>query len=219
MNILVVGDVHGCYHTFKKLLDENWNPKEELLVQVGDLVDRGNYAPETVEYARELQEKHQGVFLKGNHEALMIQNFRVKESPGWLRQGGFMTIAQYAFVERDVESDLQWFEKMPLFWENAHVFISHGGISSLPANLFDESDTNGILWNRAPLKNIGQLQIIGHTPLEEGVPKFDKAANSWNIDTACVYGFNLTALRLSEKGEVLKTISVKVLEEDIEKYF
>jgi serine/threonine protein phosphatase 1 len=219
MNILVIGDVHGCYHTFKKLVDENFQPGEDLLVQLGDLIDRGNYSPETVRYARELQEEHKAVFLKGNHESLMIKNFREAEIPGWLAQGGFMTIAQYAFVERDVESDLQWFEKMPLFWENDAVFVSHAGISSLPANLFDESDPNGILWNRAPLKNIGQLQIIGHTPQLDGTPTYDKTANSWNIDTACVYGFNLTALRLSEKGEILKTISVKVLEEDIEKYF
>lgn len=219
MNILVVGDVHGCYHTFKKLVDENFQPGEDLLVQLGDLIDRGNYSPETVRYARELQEKHKAVFLKGNHESLMIRNFREKEIPGWLAQGGFMTIAQYELLKRDIESDLQWFEGLPLFWENEAVFISHAGISSLTDDHFKENHSESIVWTRSLLKNIGKLQVHGHTPQLDGTPKFNKSSQSWNIDTAAVYGAGLTALRLSEKGEVLKTISVKVIEEDIEKYF
>ncbi|HYF02988.1 MAG TPA: metallophosphoesterase family protein [Patescibacteria group bacterium] len=219
MSILVVGDVHGCYYTFKKLVDENFQPGEDLLVQVGDLIDRGNFAPETVGYARELQEEHQAVFLKGNHEALMLEHFRKREIPGWLMQGGAQTVAQYESLKRDVESDLHWFEMLPLFWENECVFISHAGISSLTDDPFKENHSENIIWTRSLLKNIGKLQIHGHTPQLDGTPKFNEASQSWNIDTAAVYGAGLTALQLDETGDVLKTIFVKTDEKDIKNNF
>ncbi len=217
MNILAVGDVHGCYQTFKKLLDENWNREEELLVQVGDLIDRGNFAPQVVEFARELQEKYGAVFLKGNHEGEAIKNFRRSENPNWVRQGGAGTIAQYELLKRDIDGDVSWFEEMPLFWENEHIFISHAGISLICDEPLNVNHVQGILWNRSPLKNLGKLQIIGHTPLDEGKPKYMALSNSWNIDTAAVYGVCLTALLLSESGEVLKSFSVKTDARDIEK--
>ncbi len=215
MDILVVGDVHGCYHTFKKLLDENWQRGEELLVQVGDLIDRGNFVPQVVELARELQEKFGAVFLKGNHEALLLEHFLEKELPHWLYQGGALTILQYETFKRDIRDDILWFKELPLFWENDHVFISHAGISSLAKNPYDEYHSEGILWTRSLLKNISKLQIIGHTPQLDGTPKYNETSNSWNIDTAAVYGKGLTALRLNETGEVLKTINVNTDIRDI----
>ncbi len=56
MNLFVIGDVHGCYLELKKLIEEHWNSKDELFIQVGDLIDRGSFSPKTVEYCRELKE-------------------------------------------------------------------------------------------------------------------------------------------------------------------
>jgi hypothetical protein len=51
--ILVVGDVHGCYYTFRSLIAQYWRlPQDEILVQLGDLIDRGNYSPECAATAR-----------------------------------------------------------------------------------------------------------------------------------------------------------------------
>lgn len=45
--IFVIGDVHGCLHTLEKMLSY-WEKNTEQLIFVGDLIDRGNFSPETV---------------------------------------------------------------------------------------------------------------------------------------------------------------------------
>ena len=62
MNLFIVGDIHGCYYTFKSLLQRYWDEKNEVLIQVGDLIDRGNHTPQTIMYCKELQQKHKAVF-------------------------------------------------------------------------------------------------------------------------------------------------------------
>ncbi|HEX8659235.1 MAG TPA: metallophosphoesterase, partial [Hymenobacter sp.] len=57
MNLFLIGDVHGCFHTLTELLT-HWRPATDRHIQVGDLVDRGPYIPETVELARPLNEQH-----------------------------------------------------------------------------------------------------------------------------------------------------------------
>ncbi len=44
MNLFIIGDVHGCFHTFSELLTHR-DPATEHLIQVGDLVDRGATFP------------------------------------------------------------------------------------------------------------------------------------------------------------------------------
>jgi serine/threonine protein phosphatase 1 len=62
----------------------------------------------------------------------------------------------------------------------------------------------GVLWNRSPLKNIGKLQIIGHTPTDR--PKYDMTSNAWNIDTGAAYLGYLTGVKIKSNGEVSEFI-------------
>lgn len=34
MELLVVGDVHGCFHTFTKLINEHWNSDKQILDEI-----------------------------------------------------------------------------------------------------------------------------------------------------------------------------------------
>ncbi len=113
-----------------------------------------------------------------------------------------------------MEEDIKWFSKMPLFWSNERVFVSHAGIAKHCINPFDETNGQGVIWNRDELKNIGKLQVIGHTPCKENEPLYDEKSNTWNIDTGSGYGGNLTALRLSKEGNLLEIIKVKTLKKD-----
>lgn len=215
MDYFIIGDVHGCYFTFKQLLDEHWNIGNEFLIQVGDLVDRGNHAPETVEFARSLQEAHpeEVAILKGNHDFEMTEHFRDPPNYNWLRQGGTGTIGQYAAAGRDIRQDAEWISGLPLFWENDVLFVSHAGIAKYAENPFDEGTSEGILWNRSQLKNLGKMQVVGHTPQEK--PGFDPKSNAWYIDTGAVYGRYLTGMKVSAGGEVQRLVRVGANDRDI----
>ncbi|MBG8555565.1 metallophosphoesterase [Hymenobacter guriensis] len=216
MNLFVVGDAHGCYYTFKELL-RHWQPATELLVQTGDLVDRGRYVPETVDLAVDLSRRYpaQTVFLKGNHEALMLQHLGpAGPHPGWLRWGGRSTLQQYRSRTDLLAEHLPWLASRPLLWENDALFISHAGLADTPEPLH-EDNPNGILWRRGPLLQIGKRQIIGHTPTPDGKTLFDAATDALYIDTGAYLGRGLTAVRLSPAGQLLETLTVPTRRRDI----
>ena len=218
MNLFIVGDVHGCFHTFSELL-KHWNPATEQLIQVGDLVDRGAHIPETVELARQLSQQHpeSTSFLMGNHEDALLHHFGPNGPyPSWLKWGGRSTVDQYQHQPKLLVQHLPWLAKRPLCWQNDHVLVSHAGLADLPlAEVMDPNSPDGILWRRGPLQSLPQLQVVGHTPTDDGGPVFDREANAMYIDTGAVYGRNLAGLRLSATGEVLDIMLIPVNPQDL----
>ena len=215
MRVLIIGDVHGCLNTLKALLEENWK-QGELLIFLGDLIDRGCYTPETVEYVRNLQKKYPDCVqvLLGNHENEFIEHFDHGPNQNWLWQTGTKTLQDYEEKGYDLFKDLAWFKTLPLFYETDSVFVSHAGISAFSRDPYDLNNPESIIWNRSKKKAIGKMQVIGHTPNPNG-PSYDKESNTWNIDTAAVYGAKLTAMRLDEKGGVREIISISVFRDDL----
>lgn len=213
--VFCVGDVHGCLRTFEKLLRQ-WDARTQTLVQVGDIIDRGNFTPETIQFARTVEREYQSVFLKGNHEAEMIRFVTNLGNENWLRQGGKQTIEQYAQQpEMSLFNDYLWLRKRPLFVESQKVCISHAGFSDTEFPL-NEENPRGVLWNRTSLRHIGKTQIIGHTPLKDGVPEFTETSCSWNIDTGAYKGRGLTAVVVEcASGEVVEIYYEKTLRSDI----
>ncbi|NDI35755.1 metallophosphoesterase family protein [Chengkuizengella sediminis] len=217
MDLFIIGDIHGCYYTFKKLL-EKWDMENELLIQVGDLIDRGKNSPQTVNLARDLKLKHSNkvIFLKGNHEYEFVQHIVNYPNDNWLQQCGQDTINQYNLVNRDIKSDIEWFKELPLFWENPKIFISHAGIAEEAIKPLNESSLLSVIWNRNKIKNINKLQIIGHTPCKE--PQYNRYSNSWNIDTGAAYsGYGyLTGVKVKANGMIKEFIKELTDKNDIE---
>lgn len=103
--IYAIGDVHGCYALLKRLLEaivadiatlgaDAW----PLVVFCGDYVDRG---PDSARVLSTLVwlSRHstvEVVFLKGNHEALLLDFLRRPEAAiDWLREDGPETLRSY----------------------------------------------------------------------------------------------------------------------------
>ncbi|MDP5276730.1 metallophosphoesterase family protein [Chengkuizengella axinellae] len=216
MDIFIIGDIHGCFYTFKKLLNK-LDKDNEILVQVGDLIDRGKNTPQTVHLARNLKQKHPNnvIFLKGNHEFEFIQHIEKAPNLHWVNHCGEETLYQYKLNNRNIKNDMDWFKEMPLFWENSDLFISHAGIAKEAANPFEESSNLSVIWNRNQLKNLNKLQIIGHTPCKE--PMYDEVSNSWNIDTGAAYqGYGyLTGVKVKSNGTIIEFLKEKTDVKDI----
>lgn len=214
-NFFIIGDVHGCLKTFQKLISF-WDPEKEILIQVGDLIDRGNFSPQTIHFCISLQKQHPGkvILLRGNHEQLMLDYYQ-KISNSWLMNGGRQTISQFESSELQPKDILPWLSRLNLIYDTKHFYISHAGVSDAGNNPLDPRNPNGILWNRNPLKNIGKTQIIGHTPLEEGKPAYYALNNYWNIDTGAYRGICLSGIKFDNNGNFIKTISISTIAEDI----
>jgi serine/threonine protein phosphatase 1 len=213
MNYFIVGDVHGCLHTFQKML-EHWDPDTQRLIQVGDLVDRGNFIVETVAYARELLSKYPDLvtFVLGNHEEEVLTLVMSGENEQWFGSMGGETITQYKKAKKPIREDAAWFANLPLYYEDDVVHVSHAGISAYAE---DPYTRESLTWHRSEIKNIHKTQVYGHTPLFDFIPTYDPATRSYDIDTACVYGGKLTALVLDDKGIAIELIQLDVDPRDI----
>ncbi|QTN39048.1 serine/threonine protein phosphatase [Cryomorphaceae bacterium] len=202
--LFVIGDVHGCLHTYEALISKHWNPDREILIQVGDLINRGKYSLETVQYCQELELKYPGrvAFMKGNHEWDLLQYLQGSPRLKWLRGGGSKLLKQLYAQPDAYMSFVKWIHALPLSWENDCALVSHAGWALSATDPFKEDSRLSVLNNRRPILNVGKTQVIGHTPQKNGKPKFDKRANCWTIDTGAYLGIGLTGIKVSKKGNV-----------------
>lgn len=218
MDLFIIGDVHGCLNTYLTLMD-HWDPKKENLIQVGDLIDRGNYSPDTIRLAFELKKtfKRSVHFLRGNHEQMLLDYVHNPNADLWLSGGGKETLKQFENSSYDLNLYANWINTLPFFWENKDVYISHAGVGENEEIIFEPNHPDSVLWNRKPLKNIGKLQVYGHTPQVSGKPLFDQKSNAWNIDTGAFKGIALTGIKLKPNGTLKEIISIPTHPKDYQK--
>ena len=77
----VIGDIHGCYHTLKKLVEKKINlKKDDQLFLLGDYINKGPYSKKTLDYIIELIKKGYKIYpLRGNHEETLINTYKNEE--------------------------------------------------------------------------------------------------------------------------------------------
>jgi serine/threonine protein phosphatase 1 len=228
--LAVIGDVHGCYHTLARLYSVIQQNYPDIPVYcVGDLVDRGRYSFETVEFIW----KNKISFTAGNHDYMFYYFIKHPSSAlgrSWVYNGSESTLNSYSSKYAEMNRHLRYIINAPLIMNLNDCFISHAGISNhysrkLGKNpLSDisklkeivESELNsdhGVLWTRDRLLNLGKLQIVGHTRFDEIL--YDEKANALYIDTAACSGNKLSAVIINE-NELIETISIKTIQLDIE---
>jgi serine/threonine protein phosphatase 1 len=214
--LIAVGDIHGCHREFSDLLEKLDLQKDDRLILLGDLVNRGPDSGKVVELARD----HATASLLGNHE-LRLLNFRRTDDPSHLKKD------DYATMEQLRGKDWDYLESMKLTYEDEElgvVFVHAGFLPDRP-------------WQKQPARIVTRIQVVdrngepqkradapdaphwselwsgppfvlyGHTPRE------DVARTKWTLglDTGCVLGGSLSACILPEK----RIVQVKARE----KYF
>jgi serine/threonine protein phosphatase 1 len=195
MQVLVIGDVHGCYYTFRQFLRNHWNPENTLLVQLGDLINKGNHSAKVLEKAEKLLKKypHLVYFLLGNHEYMASKSIRID---GRLRG---MDILKQDLLKHNISlSSLDiWCSNLKPIWENKHVYISHAGVSKLSTRPLDLLREDSVIHNRKSLRNIDKLQIAGHVVQK---PHYNQKENAWHIDSGAYLGEGLSGVLMNYDG-------------------
>ena len=204
--IIAIGDIHGCHQEFAELLDKLALTKDDRLVLVGDLVNRGPDSCKVIDLARQFR----AISLLGNHE-LRLLGYRKNKTPvtDISRETDADTFQRLRF------EDWAYLESMQLTYyvEELNTVFVHGGFlphepwQRQPAEVvtrIQSIDAQGRPCKRAeapdapPWADLWSgppFVVYGHTPR----PEVYKLKWSAGIDTACVMGGSLTAYILPEK--------------------
>ncbi len=193
---LIIGDVHGCLDEFQQLLQQvHFDPANDVLVSVGDLVDRGPKVRETIAFVRSLPSFY---MVLGNHEEKFLRYLqgRAVQVSGGLQ--GTLDSFDHA-----VPADLApWLASLPLIIRVPAGYVVHAGFDPdfLPTEqsredclymrfhggktYFDE--INGRLWSTLWPADAPRV-FHGHIPTEEKADVTHVVA----LDGGCVFGGDL----------------------------
>jgi serine/threonine protein phosphatase 1 len=231
--VAVIGDIHGCLNTLRNLVEKIKDKYPSIeIYSVGDLVDRGNFGYEVVEYIKEEKIK----FTPGNHDYMMYYFIKYPNheiGKPWPYNGYETTLLSYNEHFDMLNEHLEFIINNPLYFNLEDCFISHAGISKYMKNLLPkdfESDLSGlddvvnsninieegILWTRGTLLNIGKLQVVGHSVKKEIM--YVEKSNSVYIDTGACLGNKLSAV-IVDANKVIDRLEERTAKIDIQKEY
>jgi len=202
--IFVIGDIHGCYERLKTLLEKLHIKNNDMLIFLGDYIDRGTDSKKVVEEVINLKSQYHIITLLGNHEKMLLDILQ-KSLPieMWLFNGGETTLLSYGIKKYNISSDLfppehiEFFKSLLPYYEMDNYIFVHAGLK--PNIPLEKQSIDDLVWIRDEFIysdcDFGKVVVFGHTPLAE--PLFLK--NKIGIDTGAVYGEKLTCLVLPEK--------------------
>lgn len=235
-----IGDVHGEASAFRTLLeqinDRAADDPEAVLVQVGDVIDRGPDSQEVVRMIERLRSLipnvNKAVVLRGNHENSLelILRDSYPDPQHWYRMehgrnGGRATLCSYGIdpgespadddiveaaqaVVPDLHRELLY--TLPYIYQGGDYVFVHAGID--PARPLHEQKPRELISIRDRFfEREAQLDdtvvVHGHTPDPNGYT----GPNRVNVDTGAGYGLKLSCFVLPFRYEPdeVETIGVK----------
>ncbi|MEU9963386.1 metallophosphoesterase family protein [Streptomyces malaysiensis] len=188
---IIIGDIHGCFDELLELLDEVDIQPDDLLVSVGDLVDRGP-APGAV--VRLFRERPNSVVVMGNHERKHVREiFSYAQEITRLQLGD-----HYA-------ETVEWMRALPYYLENEHVRVVHAAmLSGVPLSHQREEILCGSTRGERELTALfpdsywhqhytdTKPVVFGHHVT--GREPMIRDGRIFGLDTGACHGWNLTAL-------------------------
>lgn len=204
-----IGDIHGCLDQLEDLVDRIDPGKDDLLIFLGDYIDRGPSSLGVVDFMINLAASIPCVFLRGNHEHMFLEFLEFGANKAlYFANGGMNTVQSYLGPEpflshsqvvqkiseehRDFYAGLKWY-----YEDRNHIYV-HAGIR--PGVPMYNQDRQDLIWIRDEFifspTEMKKKVIFGHTPFARPLIKEDKIG----IDTGAVYGGVLTAVGLP--GEI-----------------
>lgn len=221
----IIGDVHGCREELVQLLTQlGWTiegtreapevtpPPGRRAIFLGDLVDRGPDSPGALYLAMHMHQRGLALVIPGNHEVKLKKKLDGRDVK--LSHGLEQTMEQLAREPPERLPQIsKWIDGLVSHYvlDDGKLVVAHAGLSAelqgrasarvrefaLYGDTTGETDEYGLPvrypWAR---EYRGRASVVyGHTP----VPEADWLNGTICIDTGCVFGGKLTALRWPEK--------------------
>ena len=181
--IFVMSDIHGQYDLFLKMLDRINLKREDLLVIIGDICDRGKKSYEI--YMKCMKMRKLGYNLKfilGNHEDMLLEDLENDYSIRYETEYSVFRNSKY-FENKDmkdwheenfleeIEWLVKWLKNCPLIISgNENIFV-HAGLDL--KKVLEKQEKETVLWTREEfwlMENVeleeykGKNIYFGHTP-------------------------------------------------------
>lgn len=176
---LAIGDIHGCLTALIKLADFARIQPDDLLVTLGDYVDRGPQSREVLDWLIARQKTGRLVALRGNHDVMFLDaRFSNSTRDGWISVGGVQTLQSYGacgFIGtlQDVpKAHWEFIQSQCVNFHETerHVFVHAMLDSELPLT---EQREEVLYWEkfRNPKPHCsGKVMVCGHTAQKTGIP-------------------------------------------------
>lgn len=220
----IIGDVHGCADELETLLADlgyavAWSGKDVTVtppegrraIFVGDLVDRGPRSPDVLRIARHMVEAGTGFAVVGNHDDKLKRHLMGKDVK--VSHGLAETIEQIAAEPPEFATGMRdWLDGLISHYllDGGKLVVAHAGLkeemqgraSGAVRSFCMYGETTGeidefglpVRFNWAADYK-GRAKVVhGHTPVVEA----NWVNGTLCIDTGCVFGGKLTALRYPE---------------------
>lgn len=223
----IIGDIHGCYDELVDLLARlgylknnsstepvsAFHPQRRRAVFLGDLVNRGPKIPQVLKLVMSMVDDGLAICVPGNHDINLLQRLQGQQVKA--ARGLTNSLEQLARESKEFQLNVTSFISSLVshyLLDGGRLVVVHAGLSEemhgcdssavLAFALFGEivngTDHHGHpahhIW--APREYRGRAMVVyGHTPVRE--PKW--LNRTINIDTGCVFGGRLTALRYPEQ--------------------
>lgn len=224
--VYAIGDIHGCLEELDGLLalidNDHGDASQSQLVFLGDYVDRGPDSRGVLDRLIEIKKsKSEAIFLKGNHEAIMLDFLSDPEDMyHWLDWGGEETLQSYgidrvlgrapedlaeALTDNLPAAHLEFLNSLQLTHSEGDYLFVHAGVR--PGVSLKDQQEEDLLWIRkrfhkaAAHERPDQVVVHGHQPMKKPLDAGWRIA----VDTGACWSGQLTAVVL--EGDQRRFIS------------
>ncbi|MGM0422276.1 MAG: metallophosphoesterase family protein [Pseudomonadota bacterium] len=199
-----IGDIHGDIRALEALIECLDLQKDDQLIFLGDYIDRGPASREVIDFLLKLEQRHDCVFLRGNHEATCLFAL-TKHDPNddgykaivqrWIDKGGGQAMLEsYGaltiedLVERIPQSHVDFLERTQNIHESKdHVFVHASYDPRLPSHEQEARTLRMVFMaNAKPTEHFNKEIVCGHSALMTGKPAqkeaficIDTVAEGW----------------------------------------
>lgn len=146
---IIIGDVHGCLEELKILLAKANLRKDDCLIFVGDLIDKGPNSVGVVKHIYELSKKFQVILIEGNHDEKFNRWVEHYKNESSIANEMSNTVLFHEIFTELLDDEIEFMQNCVRYFriEEYNYLIVHAGIpfdlEELPNNIDEVKNYSG----------------------------------------------------------------------------